>query len=111
MFSMPDSLTSVGGSDYMGWPLTCGSGGARRVHSRFEVAWRDSVRLASAQLPDHGQNVLLGQDAFAFPQFHQRRGLPYVGDGQLLEGGWLVRSRRFTMMQACTFLLRFQKNL
>jgi len=78
MFSMPDSLTSVGGSDYMGWPLTCGSGGARRVHSRFEVASRDSVRLASAQLPDHGQNVLLGQDAFAFPQFHQRG---YAGYG------------------------------
>ena len=29
--------------------------------------------------------MLLGEDAFAFQQLYQRRGLPHVGDGDLFE--------------------------
>jgi len=61
IFSMPDSLTSVGGSDYTGCPIMWWRGEACRVHSRIEVAWRDGRGLALAQLLDHGQHFLHGQ--------------------------------------------------
>ncbi len=43
---------------------------------------------------------LPGEDAFAFQQLHQRRGLPHVGDGQRVEGHEgvgvkVIRSKRY----------------
>ncbi len=58
----------------------------RTVHSRLESAWRDSRRFALAQLLDHGQHFLFGEDAFAFQQLYQCRVLPHAGDGEFFEG-------------------------
>ncbi len=51
--------------------------------------------MSLAQLLDHVQHFLLGQDALAFQQFHQRRGLPHVGDGEFFEGDKVVGVERF----------------
>jgi len=45
------------------------------------LPWRDGGGLALAQLLDHGEHFLSGQEAFAFEQLHQGRGLPHVGAG------------------------------
>ena len=65
-----------------------------------ESPWQNGRGFALAQLLDHVQHVLLGENAFALQQFHQRRGLPHVGDGQLVEGDEgggvkVVRSKRY----------------
>ncbi len=55
-----------------------------------DSSWRDGGRFALAQLLDHGQHVLLGQDACALQQLGQGRGLPQGGEGQLVEGAEVV---------------------
>ncbi len=45
-----------------------------------------SMGMLAPKLLDHGEDSLLGQDALAFQQLHQRRGLLHVGDGECVEG-------------------------
>ena len=53
---------------------------------------RDGDECSLAQLLDHGEYFLFSEDAFAFQQLHQRRGLPHAGVA--LMAGPLWRSRR-----------------
>ena len=60
-----------------------------------ESPWRDGPGFALAPLLDHVQHVLFGEDAFAFQQLYQRRGLPHGGDGQLVEGDGVLWDQTF----------------
>ncbi len=60
------------------------------------LPWRDSGGFALAQFLDQGEHFLPGEDAFAFQQLHQRRGLPHGGEGQLFEGHEVVGLEGFS---------------
>ena len=68
----------------------------RTVHSRVEVARRDGRGFSLAQLLDHVQHFLLGEDAFALQQLHQSRGLPHGGEGQFFDGHEVVGVEMFS---------------
>ncbi len=48
--------------------------------------WRHGRGLSLAQVLDHVEHFLPGEDAFPLQQLHQRLGLPHGGEGQLVEG-------------------------
>ncbi len=46
--------------------------------------------MSLAQVLDHVEHFLPGEDAFPLQQLHQRLGLPHGGEGQLVEGDEVV---------------------